>query len=1418
MTPPRWITVSESRFPWEAEAIAYIRDRLPDSDTFRGWSNFEFVAQDGAVNEVDALVLTPTRLLLIEIKSAPGTVRADSGAWEWSWPDGRRTIDENPLIFASRKAKRLAGLLKSTRALKGKGAPYVEELVFLSNREARAAFTGSAGTRVFVRSAPKDSERDLNAYIASCADDVLRPRLDWKYIGAVLRAMDELNIRSIQREFTAGQWKLAKLIEDTAIYQDYVAEHTKVAGSHRRVRVYPWPASGPDTGRKARREAALLEFRLLDRADIHPGILRAYSLEETERGPAIVFEHPVHSERLDAFLLRRDPALDLRQRLRLVRELADALTWAHAHGLHHRILTPSAILVVDPDGEAPTVKIFNWQVGSFAEGTADGSTLTWHDFIQVGLGGRDANAVYLAPELRGGGRPDAALLDVFSLGAIAFHILTGRAPAQTPEELLQRIRDGKGLHVASALDGVDQDLDALIQLATDPDLGGRPSASEFLADSERIIGALAQEASAAADAGRWVHPMDAEQGAELQGGFVVKRRLGSGSTALALQVERDGRIGVLKIAREEQLNDRVRQEGEILRRLRHQHVVELLDVVEVSGLSALFLEMAGEQTLAYRLRMEGALTLELLQRFGDELLAVVDWLEQQAIPHRDLKPDNIGVATTPSRKLTLRLFDFSLSSTPADNIRAGTPGYLDPFLEERRPRRWDAAAERYSAAVTLHEMATGTLPVWGDGRQHPMTLDADVKPTLAVDRLDPAVRDGLSRFFNKALGRDPKRRYDTAEAMRTAWREIFSAIDEPTSAGDASTEGGEADAFASLTTADRHAPLSVLGLSPRVLNALERLGAQRVGDLVDMPRTRLYLHAGIGVATMREIRRLTDAAARAFAERGLADTPAGGLLPIAADEDEAGGGREAVEPALLSIELLQKDVLSSRLANPDQRALRLLMGLDAPADATIEDMWPSQRDVAEALGLSRTQVADVVSRARTRWGKKPSVTTLRDDVAIVLGQLGGVATHTEVARALIQARGTTSPTEADQLRTASAILWAALELEGSRESTCRYRLQRGDRLLAIVSTAVPGGDGESLADPAAVRIWVEQLGAKADELADADPPLPPQRAVEELQSIPVPPGVEPPSADRLLRLAVNASEHAAATPRQEVYRRGLAAGRALALGAGALLGVRKIDADQVRQRIAARYPDAERLPGRPQLDRMLEEIGLPLVWSDEDRAYVTPASRLSLTSSGTQTHTPNHLPPVALPVQDDAMDGARMLDERIAAVARSDGGFLVLSTEPARLWRAELALTERHALAPMSLERLFVESMRKTAEANRVQWPVVLQADAAPHHDRAWRNLRLLVEKARPMMEAPLAALVRPTLLLHPGLLARYDLLSVLEPLQDRSRRGPGVVLLLPSDGMSAMPVVDLAPLPMVYPSDWARLPREWFHLSRRVA
>ena len=105
---------------------------------------------------------------------------------------------------------------------------------------------------------------------------------------------------------------------------------------------------------------------------------------------------------------------------------------------------------------------------------------------------------------------------------------------------------------------------------------------------------------------------------------------------------------------------------------------------------------------------------------------VADWLEQNGISHRDIKPDNIGVGRAPSGRLTLILFDFSLANTPADNLRAGTPPYLDPFIRRRQPPRWDLYAERFAIAMTLYEMATGPAPTWGDGLSDPAMLDCEV--------------------------------------------------------------------------------------------------------------------------------------------------------------------------------------------------------------------------------------------------------------------------------------------------------------------------------------------------------------------------------------------------------------------------------------------------------------------------------------------------------------------------------------------------------------------------------------------------------------------------------------------------------------------------------------------------------------------
>ena len=127
----RWKAVSESKFAWEKEALEFIRQRLPDREPYRAWSCFEFIADAGSVNEVDLLLLTPRSFFLVEIKSRPGRLTGDAGTWTWE-NGGRLFTDDNPLLSADRKAKKLKSLLKRQKSARKVGMPYLEPLVFCS--------------------------------------------------------------------------------------------------------------------------------------------------------------------------------------------------------------------------------------------------------------------------------------------------------------------------------------------------------------------------------------------------------------------------------------------------------------------------------------------------------------------------------------------------------------------------------------------------------------------------------------------------------------------------------------------------------------------------------------------------------------------------------------------------------------------------------------------------------------------------------------------------------------------------------------------------------------------------------------------------------------------------------------------------------------------------------------------------------------------------------------------------------------------------------------------------------------------------------------------------------------------------------------------------------------------------------------
>ncbi len=118
----RWKQFAESRYAHEREALEFLRDILPDRDPNFLYSNFEFIADDGSVNEIDALMVTQAGVFLIELKNRGGIVTGNRHLWDWD-KDGHTITIDSPLTLINSKARKLAGLLSKQKAFRGERAP-----------------------------------------------------------------------------------------------------------------------------------------------------------------------------------------------------------------------------------------------------------------------------------------------------------------------------------------------------------------------------------------------------------------------------------------------------------------------------------------------------------------------------------------------------------------------------------------------------------------------------------------------------------------------------------------------------------------------------------------------------------------------------------------------------------------------------------------------------------------------------------------------------------------------------------------------------------------------------------------------------------------------------------------------------------------------------------------------------------------------------------------------------------------------------------------------------------------------------------------------------------------------------------------------------------------------------------------------
>lgn len=1303
MREGRWTTVTESEFDHERRGLEAIRSQLPDAEPWRAWSNFTFTAHSGHVREVDLLVVAPSGVFVVELKDWHGSVTSENGIWVQTTPSGRRVSHGNPLHLANKKAKELASLLRQQMPPQHhRHGLWVGEAVCFTNPSLRFRLPSYeqggvhtvAGLVGMLKRAPQDERHRI---------DVSRSR-------GIKSALESIGIRRSDAEYKVGPYLLERKALDTGpTWADYLARHEELP-ERARIRVYV-RERGSDASlresveRAARREAAILQrFR-------HPGVvqLKTYDASGHSAGPALVFDYHPQTLRLDDYLLQYGDKLDILSRMALVRQLAETLRSAHSSRIHHRALAARSVHVIPrhrgPGGAAvgeeaawltPYLQISDWQVGTHRGGSQGGSAQGGTRFAPTALSLKhvsEAADPYLAPELTAL-NPDPVFLDVYGLGVLTYLLATGRPPAASQAELRARLEAGEGLRPSSVVDGLSEDIDELVQAATAYRPGQRLSTvDEFLEMLELVEdGLTAPTASAAAAAPEAPEkdPLEVVAGDVLAGRWEVRRRLGTGSTSRAFLVrdlEAEARktrpLAVLKVALSDNRGQILEREAEVMRRLRpDSRIIRLVEPepLRIGGRTVLALEYVGdereepadgtassgtsgrgrrrEETVARQLREVGRLPIDQLEAYGDYLFGAVDFLEGESVWHRDIKPDNIAIRIRPNRTRELVLIDFSLAGYPARNHEAGTEGYLDPFIGTLTRTAYDSHAERYAVAVTLYEMASGELPKWGDGSVLPRATDPKEfpHPTIAADAFDAAIRDGLVRFFRKALHRDATQRFPELKPMRDAWKKIFldasqtapsshrsrhpegTAASAPATLGEAEplTAEQQREELAKRVTRDTH--LSAAGLTPAAESFLYGLGLTTVGQLLDYSRRKLVNAPGLGAKTRREVQQRQ----RQWGEL-LREAPVSPLTPKGrAEAREELAQLTATESAVLgvlasegklseaSLRSLSLDTLATlfvpepnnnRSNHNKVEMVRLLLRLpNEHGELPPIGVWPKQKDVADVLGLSAGRIPQMLKEERKRWQKHPAVRALRAEVMELLAdELGRVAPVAEIADALVVRRGTQLHGRDQRRALALAAVRAVVEVEQLDPETAEFQHQANRKATeeslgaGMLALDVRQDDAPDTPTGPALLDYATRLGRTADRLARLDTLPTAATVLTELGALAPPPGTIEWDERRLVELAAAASQNAAATPRLEVYPRNLSLVRALRLTQAGLVplipGVPEeqqpgLRTEDIHERVRARFPElvvddgrggtTHDLPTGARLTKALRDAGFDL--------------------------------------------------------------------------------------------------------------------------------------------------------------------------------------------------------------------------------
>lgn len=221
--------------------------------------------------------------------------------------------------------------------------------------------------------------------------------------------------------------------------------------------------------------------------------------------------------------------------------------------------------------------------------------------------------------------------------------------------------------------------------------------------------------------------------------------------------------------------ERFSREARTLANLEHAHIIPVHDFDFDVAKNIVYLVMPYVEggTLEELLRSRGALPLQEVDFYFEQMCTALDYAHEHDVVHLDLKPANMLLRKDGR---TLLLSDFGLAHLVKEDsieggtsLNFGTPSYMSPEQISGLPQR---SSDIYALGVILYRMLSGQLPYKGSS----IMVEHLQAPIPHVSLARPDIPVELDQLIEIAMAKKPEDRFRSAGALLRSFRQTIAPI------------------------------------------------------------------------------------------------------------------------------------------------------------------------------------------------------------------------------------------------------------------------------------------------------------------------------------------------------------------------------------------------------------------------------------------------------------------------------------------------------------------------------------------------------------------------------------------------------------------------------------------------------------------